>query len=330
MFRRLGRHSTNIIKLAIFLMVVVSCICYLIKTNAENQQPAVRPVVRKLDMERLHAAYDDVDTLLLFIGYPRSRHTLVSALLDAHPNIILSNELNLIGSYKNNPDWRKIEMFDKIAKRSYMSATWGIRARQANGTVSNYEELGYKVPNQFQGTFDQKLKILGDKLGWFTASHLSTEVGRDLLKQLEDKFNVRAKFIHVVRNPFDNISTMALRLRGLRTGEHTKKVHIPKAIDDSITRYFYIANNCQATRETLGDRIIDIQGEEFVREPTKYLRKICDFLDISCSEDYLRDCASMVDPVPSKTRSLVVWTEKQIQEVSNLMQPLEFLKSYTF
>lgn len=110
-------------------------------------------------MERLHAAYDDVDTLLLFIGYPRSRHTLVSALLDAHPNIILSNELNLIGSYKNNPDWRKIEMFDKISKRSYMSATWGIRARQANGTVSNYEQLGYKVPNQFQGTFDQKLKV---------------------------------------------------------------------------------------------------------------------------------------------------------------------------
>lgn len=61
-------------------------------------------------------------------------------------------------------------------------------------------------------------------MGWFTASHLSTEVGRDLLKQLEDKFNVRAKIIHVVRNPFDNISTMALRLRGLRTGEHTKKV----------------------------------------------------------------------------------------------------------
>lgn len=61
-------------------------------------------------------------------------------------------------------------------------------------------------------------------MGWFTASHLSTEVGRDLLKQLEDKFNVRAKIIHVVRNPFDNISTMALRLKGLRTGEHTKKV----------------------------------------------------------------------------------------------------------
>ena len=67
------------------------------------------------------------------------------------------------------------------------------------------------------------LQILGDKLGWFTASHLSTEVGRDLLKQLEDKFNVRAKFIHVVRNPFDNISTMALRLRGLRSWSLTSR-----------------------------------------------------------------------------------------------------------
>ena len=106
--------------------------------------------------------------------------------------------------------------------------------------------------------------------------------------------------------------------------------NIPEELDSSIRRYFSIAYNCQATKEAFGDRVLDIPGEDFVREPTKYLRKICDFLDISCSEDYLRDCTSVVDRVPSKTRSLLVWTPKQIQEVYSLMQPLEFLKSYTF
>ena len=113
----------------------------------------------KLDLERLHAAYDDVDAMLLFIGYPRSRHTLVSALLDAHPNIMLSNEFNLIGSYKKNPEWSKNQVFDKMAKMSYFSAIRGSRAQTTNGNASNYVHLGYKVPNQWQGTFDRTLKV---------------------------------------------------------------------------------------------------------------------------------------------------------------------------
>lgn len=42
---------------------------------------------------------------------------------------------------------------------------------------------------------------------------------------MEDDYNIKAKFIHVIRNPFDNIATMAMRLiSGLRTAEHTEKV----------------------------------------------------------------------------------------------------------
>ena len=35
-------------------------------------------------------------TFLMFIGYPRSGHTLISSLLDAHPNAIVTNEFNVI------------------------------------------------------------------------------------------------------------------------------------------------------------------------------------------------------------------------------------------
>ena len=114
---------------------------------------------READLERLQAAYDDVNTALLFIGYPRSRHTLVSALLDAHPNIMLSNEMNLIGTYRNHPEWSKTKMFDTITSRSYRLATGGRRSKATEGNASNYSYLGYKVPNQWQGTFDHTLKV---------------------------------------------------------------------------------------------------------------------------------------------------------------------------
>ncbi len=114
---------------------------------------------READFQRLQAAYDDVDTVLLFIGYPRSRHTLVSALLDAHPNIMLANEMNLIGAYRSHPEWSKTKMFDAITSRSYKLATKGRRSQTTEGNASKYSHLGYKVPNQWQGTFDQTLKV---------------------------------------------------------------------------------------------------------------------------------------------------------------------------
>ena len=114
---------------------------------------------RESDLKRLQAAYDDVDTALLFIGYPRSRHTIVSAILDAHPNIMLSNEMNLIGTYGKHPELSKMDMFDKITALSYNQATKGRRSRTMEGNATYYVKTGYKVANQWQGTFDGKLKV---------------------------------------------------------------------------------------------------------------------------------------------------------------------------
>ena len=40
--------------------------------------------------------------------------------------------------------------------------------------------------------------------------------GRHSLIKLEDTLGVQLKFIHVIRNPFDNIATMALRIAKLK------------------------------------------------------------------------------------------------------------------
>lgn len=114
---------------------------------------------RQADLKRLQSAYDDVDTALLFIGYPRSRHTLVSALMDAHPNIMLANELNMIAMYKSHPEWSKNDMFDKLAAHSIYLATQGRRAQTTEGNASSYLHLGYRIPNQWQGTFDHTLTV---------------------------------------------------------------------------------------------------------------------------------------------------------------------------
>ncbi|XP_078374375.1 uncharacterized protein LOC144657905 [Oculina patagonica] len=42
--------------------------------------------------ERLFKVYDEVETFVMFIGYPHSSHSLVGAILDAHPGIIIPHD----------------------------------------------------------------------------------------------------------------------------------------------------------------------------------------------------------------------------------------------
>lgn len=36
--------------------------------------------------------WEEVETFCLFLGYPRSGHSMIGALLNAHPNIMMSHE----------------------------------------------------------------------------------------------------------------------------------------------------------------------------------------------------------------------------------------------
>lgn len=47
-------------------------------------------------LTKLHELYNDIETFVMFIGYPRSSHSLVGSILDAHPEIIISNEYHII------------------------------------------------------------------------------------------------------------------------------------------------------------------------------------------------------------------------------------------
>ena len=59
-------------------------------------------------------------------------------------------------------------------------------------------------------------KVIGDKQGGNTALALSQLGNLDVLEEIHRVVEVPMKFIHVHRNPFDNIATMVLRATGSR------------------------------------------------------------------------------------------------------------------
>ena len=51
--------------------------------------------------------YDGVQSFVLFVGYPRSSHSLVGAILDSHPEIIIPHEFDLLNKFNrffNDPN----------------------------------------------------------------------------------------------------------------------------------------------------------------------------------------------------------------------------------
>ena len=101
---------------------------------------------------------DGVETLLMFIGYARSGHTLIGSLLDAHPNMVVANEYNILEKWKTyaEKNRNKQYLFQELYTNSYREAHYGDTSHVNCISSTKYK---YAVPNQWQGNFDGKIKV---------------------------------------------------------------------------------------------------------------------------------------------------------------------------
>ena len=111
----------------------------------------------------MHKGYSHVKTVLFFIGYPRSRHSLLGSLLDAHPRMVVSDETNAFSRWRSDIDkWTQGSIdayYDTLVRASKRAVTKGRRSHVFNGTVVNKAAFGYYVPNQWQGQFDGYIEV---------------------------------------------------------------------------------------------------------------------------------------------------------------------------
>lgn len=130
-------------------------------------------------------------TLLLFVGYSRSRHSLVSSLLDAHPHMIVADESYALRKWASNPDWKttksKYDFFDTMMGNSVRSSKQGRRSRDSKGSAANLQIFGYSIPDQWQGAYDQYIQV---QYCYSIGTHrynivtISTHIGTRLLQYL--------------------------------------------------------------------------------------------------------------------------------------------------
>ena len=68
--------------------------------------------------------------------------------------------------------------------------------------------------------------MIGDKSGAYTSFAMNRRDAVAAVHLLEKTAGAKVKFVHVVRNPFDNIATMVLNHKDIkeRHGDHKVKV----------------------------------------------------------------------------------------------------------
>ncbi len=245
--------------------------------------------VRDRDQDRL---FDRVQRACLFVGQPRSGHSVLGALLNAHRNILISHNLDVLHYLRAGFD--REELFHLILERE----RWlGKRGRRIGGYV-------YDLPGQWLGYHDE-LRVIGDKRAGSTSQHLSADP--DLLKRFADRLGMPVIVIHHLRNPWDNISSLWTRA-DIRRG---------RSMPELVRWYFEMLEGAlaAAARPQESVRVVRTYHEDMVRDPSMVLSPVLDALGVSGSPEYLDACRRFVHPGIRRTRDTAPWTDRLIEQV---------------
>jgi len=255
--------------------------------------------------------YDDVRFFCLFIGHGRSGSTLVGALLNAHRSIVLANELNTLRCIRRRMPRERL--FNHIRSTSIS------QARHGSAGGGGYR---YAVPGQWQGKHD-RISVIGDRKAGTTAIQLFREP--ELLKQLQTSVKVPLKFICVVRNPFDSITTTFKKT--FRRPNEPAESHLSRQIDAYFDRWAAVTH----VHEQLGDdHVAFVRHEDMVMDTASQLAALCRFLEIEADSEYLTACASIVKRKPSITRDTVEWAPDLVAAVRAGQAGIPWLDDYDF
>ncbi len=264
---------------------------------------AKRYVTSAWSQRRHRKTFETVETVALFVGYRRSGHSLVGALLDAHPDAALAHGLDVLHHVRYG--FSRGQIFSLILGNSEERAAQG-------RVVTGYS---YAVPGGWQGRV-RRLRVIGSTRGGATARTLRERP--ELAERVEQHLGHPVRWIHVLRNPFDVISTLALRGR---------RNDIESAIGD----YFRLVEGVAELRERVErGRMLDLRHEDLVADPRATLRRLATWLGLDAPDDWLDACQAILFEKPNRSRTDAPWKPEQIERVQKRVARYPFLSGYRF
>lgn len=253
--------------------------------------------------------FGDVETYVMFIGYPRSGQTLIGAVLNAHPDAVVAHELNALAMLQY-----------PFMTRDKLFAAHLERERWFGELDYHWRAYDFRVEGQWQGRF-RDLKVIGDKRGAGAGRYLKKHPQE--LEVLQDVLGpeIDLKIIHVVRNPYDNVASMQ---------RHATRLNHEQPYQTALADYIDLLAISTEVIERYAEQVLTVYYEAFASDPQQSLMDLWQFIGREADADYLQACADIVFVAPTKARHRVDWTDEQLAQVSELVVHYEHLKHYTF
>ena len=273
----------------------------------------------------------DTQTLVQFLGFPRSGHSVVGALLDAHPDAIVAHELDLMGLVSKG-----IPVRSALALAEDNSRRFADQGRFWNG-------YSYELEGGSAGKARQ-LRAIGDKKGDRALDALMDDPS--LSRRLARETGLDLAWIVVVRNPFDNIATMELRrgrtydrlrvahgegdrfereLRKTQGKQIGQEVNVD-TVDSYARRLDGLAKVIQRL-EAEGSSVIVVHHDALSTSPQAGLAQIADRLGLEADPAWLEGASRMVRPA-SRSREKVRWGDGLLERVGTMIETSELLAPY--
>ncbi len=255
-----------------------------------------------MDGLRNHRVFRDVECFFFLVGYTRSGSTLLGSLLNAHPEMVIAHEADMMRYVR--PGITHDQLFAILLNRDQQFAAIG---RKWTG-------FDYGVQGHCQGSFD-RLRVIGDKHADKAAQRLHNDPGR--LDRLRSVVRVPIRAVHVVRNPFDTIASIA----------RNRELPLSSAI--GIYRGFGVAVD-DVLRRLGSDELLQIHYETMIADAIGALLGVLGFLGVEASDNYLKDCAALVDSTGRQGRRAFEWPSSERREVEEIIAARPVLARYTF
>jgi hypothetical protein len=242
-----------------------------------------------------------VTAFCLFVGYPRSGHSIVGAVLNAHRDAVIAHELDappliLSGCTRD-------ELYARILARA---AWFNLR-----GNTTNYR---YAIPNQWQGRY-RTLRVIGDKRAGSVTRCLAGHP--EFFRDVRSLVKVPLRLVHVVRNPYDNIAAISIAER--------------MSLEESVDFYFF---HCTQTAglDSLcpAEELVTLRHEDMIQDPAAAIADLCGRLGLDAYDGYIEDCRRSILRHPTLTRQKVEWSASLVREVEHASRQYPFLDGYSF
>jgi hypothetical protein len=251
------------------------------------------------------AEFDAVETYCMFVGHGRSGHSLVGSLLNGHPEMVVSHELDAL---------RLLDEAQIPLSRDQLFAAIVQRDAEFTELGREWTKYSYDVPGTVQGEFD-RLRVIGDKKGAASTRRLGTSP--ELLGTLRETVSVPLRVVQVVRNPFDTIASRRKLLDSWR--------------EYGVEKFFANADDADLVAEMLDDEeFFRLHHENHVSNTADVVSELCSFLGVEASDDYLAACEEFVFDSPKQTRHDSEWTDDEIARIERKAREYDWLEQYTF